>query len=516
MKKFKNKVIRIAGATILALFFASGFLSLHAQNVIEIDEVYTFSQAPSSSVDYQIDLPQPGEYTIHLDNWLSTYNWSLDYDRLYIYNSDNEPVDRNDFSSEEDPFLFHMFQDNTGLVFRVGQTGTYTITVHSGQHMESNWGSATMQNYDLSVTGLYCNDGYEMNDEFSSATPISIGATITAYQWRETNTAEVWGDEDWYKVQVDAPGILSIDLVEWIAIYNWSADYDRLFVYNGDGTSIGQSGGDDFYYAMMGGGTDEEPFVIQMNLTHAGSYYLRFHAGWATSTTPYHFTTSYTAVDDPFEPNDDFSTAKPIPASDVWYQAYEWRSLDSTMNVSNDEDFYYFHAAAAGDYSITLDGWIPIYNWGANYDRMYIFDAAENPVGASPYSWMMGTDPINFSVPSEGLYYIQLHCGSAYSHEGYQFLLSGSIIGVGIEDMASEQFELFPNPASDVVTLNLADAENEALTLRIYSVEGELVRTESLQQNNKKLDVGQFKEGIYIIELESGTVLLKQKLIIQR
>jgi len=68
------------------------------------------------------------------------------------------------------------------------------------------------------------------------------------------------------------------------------------------------------------------------------------------------------------------------------------------MNVYDDEDFYYFFAGDAGEYSLTLDGWIPIFNWGANYDRLYIWDADENPVGASPYGWMMGTDPITFEI----------------------------------------------------------------------------------------------------------------------
>jgi len=516
MKKFTASASRITFLIVFALIFEMCFFNLNAQTVIQIDEVYNFTQAPSSTVDYQIDLPQAGEFTIHINDWISTLNWGMDYDRLYIYNSDGDPIARNDFSTVEDPFLFHMFTDNQGLVFRVGQAGTYTIAVHSGQHQTSTWGNATVQNYEMSVTALYCNDNYEINDDISSATPIGIGSTITAYQWKQINTSEIWGDEDWYMVQIDSPGILRIELVEWIAIYNWSSDYDRLFVYNGDGTSIGFADGNEFYSWMMGGGTVEEPFVIEMNLTHAGAYYLRFHAGFATSTTPYQLTTYFTPVDDPFEPNDDFANAKPIPTSDVWYQAYEWRSLDSTMNVAGDEEYFSFVAAGEGEYSLTLDGWIPIYNWGVDYDRLFIYDADENPVGESPLAWMMGTDPITFTVPAEGMYYIQLHCGGTYSMDGYQFKLSGSFYGIWDEDKSALQFQIYPNPASDIVNLKIADDIHEDLTIKIYDVVGELIQSEFLKQNTHQIDVRHLSDGIYFVELESKDWSGKQKLIIQR
>jgi hypothetical protein len=516
MKKITANVSKIMRLIVLVLLFEMSFFVLNAQTVIQIGEVYNFTQSPASTENYQIDLPQAGEFTIHINNWISTLNWSLDYDRLYIYNSENIPIDRNDFSTVEDPFLFHMFQGNEGLVFRVGQAGTYTIAVHSGQRWGDTWGTTTMQNYEMSVTAIYCSDTYEINDTISMASPISIGATITAYQWRGTNTSEVWGDEDWYMVNVETPGRLKIELVDWVAIYNWSADYDRLWVYNGEGVSIGFAGGNDFYSWMMGGGTLEEPVVIEMNLAHAGNYYLRFHAGWATSLTPYQLTTSFTQANDLFEPNDDFATAKAIPSAEVWHQAYEWRSLDNTMNVGDDEDFFYFEAAGAGEFSLSLEGWIPIYNWGANYDRLYIYDADENPVGDSPCSWMMGTDPINFTVPAEGKYYIQLHCGSSYSIDGYQFKLSGSFAGIWDEEKAQANFQAYPNPASDAVIIEIDQVIKSDFTLNIYNLSGELIHSELMKQNKQGIDVGHLSDGFYFVEIDSKKWSGKQKLIIQR
>jgi len=400
---------------LITLFFFIGYAK--AQTVIQIGEVYNFSQSPLSTIDYQLNMQSPGEITIHINNWVTTYDWGRDYDRLYIYNSDGIPVSRNSLSSVDDPFLFHMIQGNTGMTFRVGQAGVYTIKVHSGEYKEIDWGTTKSQNYEMSVTAIYCIDSREPNENITTASPITVGSTITAFQWKEIKTSEIWGDEDWYKITIDTPGKLKIEMVNWVGVYNWGSDYDRLYIYNANGVSIGSTSGYDFYSWMMGGGTDVAPVVTEMNLTHAGTYYLRYHAGEGTSTTPYHFSTSFLPASDPFEPNDKFSTAKSIPSSDVWYQAYEWRSLDSTMNVAGDEDYYSFVAVGPGQYSITLDGWIGIYNWGADYDRIFIYDINENSVGASPLSWMMGNTPLNFDVPSAGKYYIRLHCGSGYSIE---------------------------------------------------------------------------------------------------
>ena len=87
-------------------------------------------------------------------------------------------------------------------------------------------------------------------------------------------TAQVSGDEDWYKIQLNSPGKLSIQLVKWIGTYDWTTDYDRLYVYNSNSLSIGSAGGYSFYDWMMGSGSP-----ITIHLSAAGKYYMRLHCG---------------------------------------------------------------------------------------------------------------------------------------------------------------------------------------------------------------------------------------------
>jgi len=494
---------------LLALIVSFGFVN--AQNIVQVGVLYNFSQSPSSTTDYQLNLQAPGEITIHINNWISTLDWGKDYDRIYVYNNDGILVSREALSSEADPFLFHMFQGNTGLTFRLGQAGIYTIKVHSGEYEENDWNTTKVQNFEMSVTAIYCNDIHEPNDKMETASSIAIGDTITGFQWKQIKTSEIWGDEDWYKISIATPGILKIELVNWVGVYDWSHDYDRLYIYNANGVSIGKTGDYDFYSWMMGGGTDVTPVVTEMNLTHAGTYYLRYHAGEGTSTTPYHFSTSFIPANDPFEPNDNFSTAKMIPSSDVWYQAYEWRTLDSTMNVKGDEDYYSFVAAGAGQYSITLDGWIGIYNWGDDYDRIFIYDSNENIVGPNPLSWMMGNTPISFNIPSAGKYYILLHCGSGYSIDGYKFKLTGLITDVKEQSLDPSNFKLgqnTPNPFNSKTKINYTVPFNSEVRITVYNQIGKKIKElvnekEALGNFELTFDASDLPNGIYFYSISA-------------
>lgn len=76
-------------------------------------------------------------------------------------------------------------------------------------------------------------------------------------------------------------------------------------------------------------------------------------------------------------------------------------------------------------------------------------------------------------------------------------------------------FSLYPNPASDFVTLTIDNKNNSALTLDIYSITGELVRTEMPKQNQQQVNVSDLSNGIFLIELKSAEFTEAQKLIIQ-
>jgi len=88
--------------------------------------------------------------------------------------------------------------------------------------------------------------------------------------------------------------------------------------------------------------------------------------------------------------------------------------------------------------------------------------------------------------------------------------------GITESTVPRKSYTIFPNPATDAVTLSIDPVINVALTLTIYHVTGALVRTELLCQNQQQIDVGDLRDGLYIIEIKSQGWCERQKLIIQR
>jgi hypothetical protein len=77
-------------------------------------------------------------------------------------------------------------------------------------------------------------------------------------------------------------------------------------------------------------------------------------------------------------------------------------------------------------------------------------------------------------------------------------------------------FSLYPNPASDIVTLNIDNTNNADLTLNIYNVIGTLVKSEMLKQNQRQINIGDLSNGVYMVTIKSKDLTGNQRLIIQR
>ncbi len=74
-------------------------------------------------------------------------------------------------------------------------------------------------------------------------------------------------------------------------------------------------------------------------------------------------------------------------------------------------------------------------------------------------------------------------------------------------------FSLYPNPASDMVSLNI---KNNDITLYFYDIVGNLIKTEKLKQDQMHVNTGDLSNGIYIVTIRSKGQTENLKLIIQR
>jgi len=530
--KIKFAVV-LAGVAVSSLLISSQ--SSFSQAVpLPLDTPVPGTIAPSGTVRYEVVLPTPGVLTITLSGWLATLNWGMDFDRLYVYNSAGQPVEIEKFGSESDPFLSHMMhQDPAVITTRVGQAGTYYIDLHSGAIY--GWPEGvSQQNYTISVSFTEAEDRHERNDSLDSATQISIGEELSAYQWRQTPTAAVWGDEDWYKVEVPSPGVMSIILNGWVATLNWAADFDRLYLYDASGQAIG-AGGEDPYYSWM---MHISPDTIKVNLSYGGTYYVRLHSGAGYSTDPYTLKLDFLPVADPFEPNDTAGDAKPLEPGKE-YQAFQWRSLAQGTDVFGDEDWYYFTALTPGDLTINIQGWVSIYNWAADYDRIYLYNgtalAADSNATPIYEGWMIGSDySYTLHIDSPGKYLLQLHSGVAALTTPYTVRLDYTgeyVTGVEEEEMDTQPagFALcqsYPNPFNPQTVIAYSLPKACYVTLTVYNPEGQVIKV--LVRENKPAgsyrivwdgsdDAGRkVGSGIYFYELRAGNFVEARKMALVR
>ena len=92
----------------------------------------------------------------------------------------------------------------------------------------------------------------------------------------------------------------------------------------------------------------------------------------------------------------------------------------------------------------------------------------------------------------------------------------GTISGIIQVAASASDVMVYPNPAVDVITLKINNANNNDKLLTIYNVFGEVVRSELLKQNMQKINISELNNGIYLLEINSDKWSVKQKLIIQR
>ncbi len=84
------------------------------------------------------------------------------------------------------------------------------------------------------------------------------------------------------------------------------------------------------------------------------------------------------------------------------------------------------------------------------------------------------------------------------------------------ENNYSTSFNLYPNPADDIVILNINNINSTDLTLNIYDITGNLVNSEMLKTNKPQINVGALSNGLYVVEIKTTEWTKEQKIIIHR
>ncbi len=113
---------------------------------------------------------------------------------------------------------------------------------------------------------------------------------------------------------------------------------------------------------------------------------------------------------------------------------------------------------------------------------------------------------------SEGM---QIHAsgGDFGSSESTDFCLTPPT-NIGFEEQFTEQFKIYPNPASSKLTIE-PFLEDE-YQLKIWDASGRVIHQVNQVVGSRTIEVSNFASGIYIIGIETGNGITKERIVIER
>lgn len=85
--------------------------------------------------------------------------------------------------------------------------------------------------------------------------------------------------------------------------------------------------------------------------------------------------------------------------------------------------------------------------------------------------------------------------------------MSSPLLSLDNDDLVNNSIRMFPNPASDFVTLRFTDLQNEKMTVSLYDISGRLVMKEqkSDSQSELRMNISSLSSGLYLMKIYNET-----------
>ena len=167
------------------------------------------------------------------------------------------------------------------------------------------------------------------------------------------------------------------------------------------------------------------------------------------------------------------------------------------------------------------------------YDSGYCYNGMLP--GVMPY--MYGSHPIAGRLDEIGITDYEFHPFEGEGHAFYfvpllytlieekfdacfsitrDFLYNHLVFPTSLPEMAETMFQVYPNPATDLLTISVGDATQcEPLSVVVIDVMGQVVLAETVSATEMSLDVSLLKSGIYFIQMEQGDFWSVRKFVKQ-
>jgi hypothetical protein len=140
--------------------------------------------------------------------------------------------------------------------------------------------------------------------------------------------------------------------------------------------------------------------------------------------------------------------------------------------------------------------------------------------GFAGYQWSTGNTTssvqINGATLGPGTHPISVTVTNSYYCKDSDTVIVTVVDDTGLDEGQTPTISLFPNPAHDIVYLDLASFSAEIVRLELLSAQGEVVYTKIIatKQLEHSIDIHTFSPGIYVLRLYSSQILASCKFVI--
>ena len=208
------------------------------------------------------------------------------------------------------------------------------------------------------------------------------------------------------------------------------------------------------------------------------------------------------------------SNANPI--IDVGSNSIQWYSDANLTNlISYGKTFYpYFNGKDSTFYiaqflnnKVVWRGQIKVVYPGL--DKLEIIKkdnllAISTPKSYFKYIWQFNDKVLDSEGPScildkEGIYSVNVQAGNCSVTLNYVYI-NNSINSIE----ANSWLKIYPNPTKDFISIELNEQTNEEIQIKLYSVNGQLMKSEMSKTSKIDLDIRNLDSGLYFLELKSG------------
>jgi hypothetical protein len=115
--------------------------------------------------------------------------------------------------------------------------------------------------------------------------------------------------------------------------------------------------------------------------------------------------------------------------------------------------------------------------------------------------------PTVATIDSIPIHYINMNTGLIENTQWSPLHIQQS---VSVEiDLISDNIEIFPNPFSDLVNINMNKSSNEKYSMSVYDFTGKMVCCKDISENNFSFTTEGYSCGIYLIKIENSKGVLK-------